>query len=97
MAKRRQLEAPSPEALREIEEGFARETRPDPLGLAIPIASVAAEAAALGDTNNELGRRDIIVDGEQSPGWVDHDRVPPQAAWLSGLAVPMRPLGAVST
>ena len=47
MAKRRQLEAPSPEALKEIEEGFARETRPDPLGLAIPIASVAAEAAAL--------------------------------------------------
>ena len=47
MAKRRQLEAPSPEALREIEEGFARETRPDPLGVAIPIASVAADAAAL--------------------------------------------------
>lgn len=47
MARRRQLETPTTEALKEIEEGFARETHPDPLGLAAPIASVAGEAAAL--------------------------------------------------
>lgn len=46
MAKRRQLEAPSPEKLKELEEGFARETRSDPLGISVPIARVAGEAAA---------------------------------------------------
>ncbi|SMO81266.1 ParB/RepB/Spo0J family partition protein [Paracoccus laeviglucosivorans] len=50
MAKRRQLETPTQDQLREIEEGFARETRRDPLGLAAPIATVAAEAAALTQT-----------------------------------------------
>lgn len=45
MAKRRQLEAPSPEQLKEIEEGFARET-PLP-GSRPPIADVVADAAAL--------------------------------------------------
>lgn len=44
MAKRRQLEVPSPETLKELEEGFARETsRP---GIRAPIADVAADAAA---------------------------------------------------
>jgi ParB family transcriptional regulator, chromosome partitioning protein len=47
MAKRRQLEAPSPEILRDLEAGFARETSRGPLGMAAPIASVAGEAAAL--------------------------------------------------
>lgn len=46
MAKRKQLEAPSPQKLKELEEGFARETRPDPLGMTVPIARVAGEAAA---------------------------------------------------
>lgn len=50
MAKRRQLETPTQDELREIEEGFARETRRDPLGLSAPIASIAAEAAALTQT-----------------------------------------------
>ena len=47
MAKRRQLEVPSPETLRELEEGFARET-PHP-GTRAPIADVAADAAARTD------------------------------------------------
>ncbi|MGA0614867.1 ParB/RepB/Spo0J family partition protein [Paracoccus sp. KR1-242] len=47
MAKRRQLEAPTREQLKEIEDGFARETRLDPFGISVPIATVAAEAAAL--------------------------------------------------
>ncbi|MBZ4690956.1 MAG: hypothetical protein JG765_2207 [Cereibacter sp.] len=44
MAKRRRLEAPSAEELREMETGFARET---PVSSRPPIAQVAAEAAAL--------------------------------------------------
>ncbi|WP_312527767.1 ParB N-terminal domain-containing protein [Paracoccus sp. (in: a-proteobacteria)] len=47
MAKRRQLQAPTREELRAIEEGFARETLREPLSMSMPIASVAAEAAAL--------------------------------------------------
>ena len=43
MAKRRQLEVPSAEALKEIEEGFARET--SRVGTRAPIADVAADAA----------------------------------------------------
>ncbi|WP_323764779.1 ParB/RepB/Spo0J family partition protein [Marinovum sp.] len=44
MARRRQLEPPSPEALKELEEGFARESRS---GLRMPIADVVGEAAAM--------------------------------------------------
>lgn len=44
MAKRRQLDPPSPEALQEMEEGFARET--PRAGARPPIADVAADAAA---------------------------------------------------
>lgn len=47
MARRRQLEAPSAEALKALEEGFARETRRETPGVSMPIASVAGEAAAL--------------------------------------------------
>ncbi len=43
MAKRRQLEIPSAEALKEIEEGFARET--SRAGMRPPIADVVADAA----------------------------------------------------
>ena len=47
MAKRKRLEAPSADALKEIEEGFARETsQPGPLGPMPPIAQIASEAAA---------------------------------------------------
>ncbi|HWL58400.1 MAG TPA: ParB N-terminal domain-containing protein [Paracoccus sp. (in: a-proteobacteria)] len=52
MAKRRQLEAPTREQLKEIEDGFARETRRDPLGMSVPIATVAAEAAALAQVHS---------------------------------------------
>jgi len=52
VAKRRQLEAPTTEQLKEIEDGFARETRRDPLGMSVPIATVAAEAAALTQLNS---------------------------------------------
>ncbi|MDO6729201.1 ParB N-terminal domain-containing protein [Marinovum sp. 2_MG-2023] len=45
MARRRQLEPPSPEALKELEEGFARETPRS--GSRIPIADVVGEAAAM--------------------------------------------------
>jgi ParB family transcriptional regulator, chromosome partitioning protein len=50
MARRRTLEAPSAEELRKIEEGFARETSSDFLGLKAPIAHVAGETAALSPT-----------------------------------------------
>lgn len=50
MAKRRQLETPTQDQLREIEAGFARETQREPLGLSMPIAGVVAEAAALTQT-----------------------------------------------
>ncbi|MCD1627378.1 ParB N-terminal domain-containing protein [Seohaeicola saemankumensis] len=47
MAKRKRLEAPSADALKEIEEGFARETSATgPLGPMPPIAQIASEAAA---------------------------------------------------
>jgi ParB family chromosome partitioning protein len=47
MAKRKRLEAPSADALKEIEEGFARETSTSgPLGPMPPIAQIASEAAA---------------------------------------------------
>lgn len=47
MAKRKRLEAPSADALKEIEEGFARETSGNSaLGPMPPIAQVAGEAAA---------------------------------------------------
>ena len=47
MAKRKRLEAPSADALKEIEEGFARETSATgPLGPMPPIAKIAGEAAA---------------------------------------------------
>ncbi|WP_299146600.1 ParB N-terminal domain-containing protein [uncultured Tateyamaria sp.] len=47
MAKRRQLEVPSAEALKEIEEGFARETTPR--SPRAPIADVVADAASRSD------------------------------------------------
>lgn len=62
MARRRQLEAPTSEALKEIEDGFARETRRDPLGLSAPIASVAAEAAALSQPGSAEERTDAARD-----------------------------------
>jgi len=47
MAKRKRLEAPSADALKEFEEGFARETSATgPLGPMPPIAQIASEAAA---------------------------------------------------
>lgn len=47
MAKRKRLEAPSADTLKEIEEGFARETSGSgPLGPMPPIAQIASEAAA---------------------------------------------------
>jgi ParB family chromosome partitioning protein len=47
MAKRKRLEAPSADALKEIEEGFARETSgAGGLGPMPPIAQIASEAAA---------------------------------------------------
>ncbi|WP_299211095.1 ParB N-terminal domain-containing protein [uncultured Tateyamaria sp.] len=56
MAKRRQLEVPSAEALKEIEEGFARET-PGPTRRA-PIADVAADAALHADPRPLADRED---------------------------------------
>ncbi|MGO4915898.1 ParB/RepB/Spo0J family partition protein [Pseudogemmobacter sp. W21_MBD1_M6] len=56
MAKRRRLETPSADALRELEEGFARETTQGPLGPLPPIAQVAADAAAQ-STPGDAGQR----------------------------------------
>lgn len=62
MARRRQLEAPSAEALKAIEEGFARETRRDLPGVSMPIASVAGEAAALTQLGDPETREEIARD-----------------------------------
>ena len=60
MAKRRKLEAPSADALNQLEEEFRRETSPrGPLGQggAAPIAQVAADAAALSNANSPEARQ----------------------------------------
>ncbi|MGY9045694.1 hypothetical protein P775_01020 [Puniceibacterium antarcticum] len=60
MAKRRQLEIPSAEALREIEDGFARETsRPSTRP---PIADVVADAALNSDPLPPLAREAVARD-----------------------------------
>ncbi|TNE37550.1 ParB/RepB/Spo0J family partition protein [Roseovarius sp.] len=61
MAKRRQLEIPSAEALKEIEEGFARETPSGP-GLRPPIADVVADAAMRSDPLPASERADAARD-----------------------------------
>jgi ParB family chromosome partitioning protein len=48
MAKRRKLEAPKPEELAELEEGFAAKPLNPNEGLTAPIAQVAADAAGAG-------------------------------------------------
>ncbi|MFD2739609.1 ParB/RepB/Spo0J family partition protein [Sulfitobacter aestuarii] len=63
MAKRRQLEMPSAEALKEIEEGFARETSPGPgTGLRPPIADVVADAALRNDPLPQAQREALAKD-----------------------------------
>jgi ParB family chromosome partitioning protein len=49
MAKRRKLTAPDPQSLSELEDGFAAKPVSDLMGLAAPIAKVAAEGARLAD------------------------------------------------
>ncbi|MGR3570971.1 ParB/RepB/Spo0J family partition protein [Brevirhabdus sp.] len=87
MAKRRQLEAPSAEALRDIEEGFARETLRDPLGVRMPIASVAGESAALGPAGSVEERARAARDG--------HDAERLRTAEERGLLVTEIPLAAI--
>jgi ParB family transcriptional regulator, chromosome partitioning protein len=58
MAKRKRLEAPSADALKDIEEGFARETSgTGALGPMPPIAQIASEAAA---ASSALGAEDRL-------------------------------------
>ncbi|MDT8327555.1 MAG: ParB N-terminal domain-containing protein [Roseovarius sp.] len=65
MAKRRQLEVPSAEALKEIEEGFARETPTGP-GLRPPIADVVADAAMRSDPLPAAERADLARDKSEA-------------------------------
>ncbi|KNG92244.1 ParB/RepB/Spo0J family partition protein [Pseudaestuariivita atlantica] len=62
MAKRKRLEVPTEANLKEMEEGFARETSASPappgLGPVPPIAQVAAEAAAAGSLASPTDRAD---------------------------------------
>ncbi|SNR75038.1 ParB/RepB/Spo0J family partition protein [Puniceibacterium sediminis] len=60
MAKRRQLEVPSAEALKEIEDGFARETSRS--GMRPPIADVVADAARSADPLPPLAREELARD-----------------------------------
>ncbi len=60
MAKRRQLEVPSPDALKELEEGFARETPRG--GMRPPIADVVADAARLSDPLPHSERTEVARD-----------------------------------
>ena len=60
MAKRRQLEVPTADALKELEEGFARETPRS--GMRPPIADVVADAARLSDPLPYAERTEIARD-----------------------------------
>ncbi|QFS84989.1 ParB/RepB/Spo0J family partition protein [Roseivivax sp. THAF197b] len=60
MAKRRQLEVPSADALKELEEGFARETTRG--GMRPPIADVVADAARLSDPLPHSERAEVARD-----------------------------------
>ncbi len=60
MAKRKQLEVPSPEALKEMEQGFARETSAP--GLRPPIADVVADAAIRSTPLPQADREELARD-----------------------------------
>lgn len=67
MARRRQLEPPSPEALKEIEDGFARETRRS--GPRMPIADVVGEAASLSTPLPPEARAEQARDKADADRW----------------------------
>lgn len=89
MARRRTLEAPSAEELQKLEEGFARETSSDYLGLKAPIAHVAGEAAAIAPTEPA----DIRAKREKNHA----DAIRLQEALEKGLLVLEIPLSEIST
>ena len=61
MARRRQLETPSPEALKEIEAGIDRDLARSP-GLRPPIADVVADAAQHANPLPQVDREAIARD-----------------------------------
>lgn len=85
MARRRQLEPPSAEALKELEEGFARESPRG--GLRMPIADVVGEAAAM-STPISAGAR-----AEQARDKADADRW--REAEKDGRLVTMIPIASI--
>ena len=82
MARRRQLEPPSPEALKELEEGYARETTRS--GLRMPIADVVGEAAAMSTPLPAETRAEQARDKADAENW--------RAAEQDGRLVTMIPI-----
>lgn len=91
MAKRRKLEAPSPEDISRIEDEFRRETSatPGPGGgrSLAPIAQVAAESAARSET------ADAETRAEQARNAADADRL--HQAVADGLLISELPVGQI--
>ncbi|SIT06353.1 chromosome partitioning protein, ParB family [Roseivivax lentus] len=86
MAKRRQLEVPSADALKALEEGFARET--SRTGMRPPIADVVADAARLSDPLPHGERAEIARDRS--------DAETLRAARQKGLVAVEVPLGEIA-
>jgi ParB family chromosome partitioning protein len=70
MAKRRKLEAPDPNALAEMEAGFAAKPAPDRMGLSpAPITQVAADAARAATPLDTETRIALAKDGKDAGAW----------------------------
>lgn len=70
MAKRRKLEAPDPNALAEMEAGFAAKPTPDRMGLSsAPITQVAADAARASTPLDTETRIALAKDGKDAGAW----------------------------
>lgn len=69
MARRRTLEAPDPQALAEIEAGFAAKPALGPGGFAAPIAQVAAEAASDRDARPTADRANAARTATEAASW----------------------------
>ncbi|WP_022704997.1 ParB/RepB/Spo0J family partition protein [Pseudorhodobacter ferrugineus] len=70
MAKRKKLEAPDPNALAEMEAGFAAKPIPDRLGLSsAPITQVAGDAARAATPLDTETRITMAKDGRDASAW----------------------------
>ncbi len=91
MARRKRLEAPTEEALKDLEEGFARETTSagGALGPMPPIAKVAADAAQSAPMQSAQDRARAAQDAAEAERY--------RAALAAGLLVQDIPLSRIAT